>query len=314
MLSTTLCRSLWLIVHLQNQHLRNSILENCIEESAIISNLKQFLDINRIQVASIFTDHTSADVYDQFITSISSPPGVPIQWNILRIADNRVASLPKRTFTFLPMANSKTVWFIVFIERLVFGRELCDHCQNRRLRETHHLSIVLVLNDAVPSTSSDIAKFLSYVWKYTEPMDLVAIHCPRNNCTAFRFYPEEGLTMTAEALDYHNIYRPQSFPAALRQNRPPNSTTDQFIAKFDINFLSAFPMIDVPHEHRDRLLGFFVWTGQLLADLLNKRLHVVTYTSDLVAVRKFDSSSLLDWMDRFELQITYTETKATFLK
>lgn len=286
------------------------------DNPAEIVNLMQVVDLNRIRVASIFMDDDSVDLNDTFLRLISARTDIQFQWNTIRFASQSAEWLPEsiESNTLRPMASSQTAWFIVFIDRLELGRELCDHSQNRRLRATHHLSIVLVLNNAQPSTDLDMTEFLSYVWKYTEPMNLIAIQCPHDNCTAFRFYPAEGLTMSADTFDHTHIYSPQSFPAASRHNRPPNSTADQLIVKFDIDFMSAFAVTDVPREHCHRLVGRYVWTGRLLADMLNKRLHIVTAASGIVGETMFASSSLLDWMDRIDVQITYADSLESFNK
>lgn len=294
------------IIH--TQQFSNISVKNIHANELRTFNLMQILTLHAISSATVVFDDLSVDASEQFLHSIVTSCGRQFRWNIVWLTNNRDEPLPERSIMATPMSGSQTVWYFVFVGRLVFGRELCDLLQQSRVREAHHLSLVLVLGDAQEPNSSRLTEFLRYVWKHSEPMNLIALLCPGTECIAYRFYPDEGLTRSTTLTGNANIYRPSSYPAARRFDPPPNSSADELLVKFETNFLFAYDVVDMARDHRGRLVGFFVWTAGLLAELLGKRLHVITVKRNRQVGRQLFSTSLLDWMDRMDMRVTLAES------
>lgn len=167
-------------------------------------NTMLMIDLNHIRSTSIFFDDTSAIACDQFLQSIATTPQLLFQWTLKRLTRNGDAkALSKQAVQFRPMAASQTDWFVAFMGRLVFDWQICDQCQDWRLRNTHHLSLVLVLTADMPPD----ADFLRYVWT----RDLIALHCRAGyECPAFRLSPERGLILSSTWPGITEIIRTQT--------------------------------------------------------------------------------------------------------
>lgn len=268
----------------------------------LIAMLSQVFSHHRIQRAQILTDTDSSDLHELFLQSLAAANLTPpVQTTTHKLTTNQPApdALQPRVVQFKVLARSVTVWFVVFIDsaRLHIGREMLAHFQQLPLREWHHLGVVLVVSGPQKNEPT-ISRFMQHLWPYVEPRRLIAVHC----------------NWTCATTHYHPI-----LPSSLR---PPSTNTntlpsDYFTVKFDVNFLNAFAVVDAADrdERRDgvRINGLFVWIGQLMADQLNKTLHIVTLLKNFERDRRVRSATLRDRLASGDWLVTFAANQSVYV-
>lgn len=306
------------------------------KQSELTIKLKQLIELNNINLIQVIIEENSIDDCQQLIESISKiqRPLHIFQWQLWKIRQYvGHHRLPVYPGTRLMLANSQRKWFVYFADHLEFDREAHALCMAANIRNNNHLSLVIVLKNPVETypNKQKIFDYLQYVWTHTHPTDLLAIVCAHSEshgeCISYRYNPEMTIQMATNSTETLRIFAPADHSALLRLQRPSNVEPERFVAKFTVNFVTSFVAIDLAANAVERLVGFNVWTAQLLAEMLNKPLHLVLI--GLAAVQSVVSDSKLQeiitldmrpsttWMvvaDRINFTSTYAESMDEYNK
>lgn len=313
-----------LSVYQIDAHSQIPIPENAPSNRRIVENLVKIVQLNRIRYALIAFDGKNHDISQLFLSTIAHRVDSTFQWQLIK-TQYRQASLPPASVPqkYQLMANSQTRWIIVLMSDINFDNELLEYTRNAVLRNTFHLSLVMVINENRSATVHNISEFIVYVWNLVQPIEFITMQCNGDvePCASFRYDPEMGLNEAS-------TYDPQPYSAARQLNRIPNCDANELIVKFNVNHLAAFPIVDVSDNNHKRLVGFNVWLSALLADMLDKRLHFVVADIDKMLakdndtavrnlfrkkVREIYTNSIMP-TDRLPAKITYMENYESMIR
>lgn len=285
--------------------------EHSPQHLRITDNLVKILQLNRIRSALIVYDETNYDAGQLFLQAIVNRGDSTFEWQLIKTSPiHRYASLPSTTTTPEPyqlMANSQTRWVIVLMSDFILDANVYAYAQNAALRNTFHLSLVMVITENPRATSHTIKEFITFVWPLVQPLVFITLQCSANkHCAVFRYDPEAGMFEAYTELQGARLYRPPPYSAARCQNRVPLSETDELIVKFNVNNMAAFAIRDASDHNRELLIGFNVWLSRLLAHMLGKRLHLVVV--DINAVLALSEDPLVSAVFRGKDRTIYTNS------
>lgn len=290
----------------------------------LVKNLHQILQLNQIGIAVILFDAINIDVVQDFLTTYKNT----LQRQLVQIPTTKFDDetiIPKRV-TIQPMANCETTWIFALQRDLRIGQELARYCQNTESRSKHNLSLVLAINRSF--SEREIEVFLNATWNLLIPLDLIVLLCIDDDCTAYRFDKDTGLTQSTNDLDNRVLLAPVQYTPMNRKGRLPNTQHDQFVVKSLVNHYMIFDVVDMAADGQPtRLVGFYVWTSHLLAEMLHQKLHLIVmkmnrlnFTSDVNILsniyRKEQRlyTNFLPAMDRLDMTVTYVKSIDVFTK